>query len=470
MSEKINGKSVYSLREVLSSVQRTINKRYKTAFWVKAEMNKLNYYSKSGHCYPEIIERIDGNISLQVRANLWKSDYERINKDFISVLGEPLKDGIKILFYAKINFDIVYGFQLIIIDIDTSYSLGELEKEKQQTILRIKEEGLYYKNKSLVFPLLPKRIAVISVETSKGYADFKKIIDNNPSSYSFFYMLFPSLLQGEKSINEIISQLRKIRKVKHHFDIVAIIRGGGGDIGLSSFNNYELAKEISLFPLPVITGIGHATNETVAEMVAYKNAITPTELAEFLLQKFRDFDKPLNDAIISIKNLALKLILNNRNLFDHNVKLLQINSFSFYRVNLISLRQISYKVKNSSLIIIKIENSKLMSIIKNIDLRNKTFLENHKSKLKELIRIIKQNKQKSYIDSSHKLEILANIISNFDPKLVFKRGYTITRINHKLARTVKDIKIDNVIETFFFDGIIESKVSNIFKKENKNNI
>lgn len=344
-------KKIFSLKEVLTSVRNTISDRYKTEFWVRAEMNKLNFYSKSGHCYPEIIEKIEGNVSLQVKANLWKNDYERINKGFISVLGVPLKDGIKILFQARINFDIIYGFQLIIIDIDPSYSLGELEREKQLTILKIKEEGLFNKNKLLVLLLLPKRIAVISVETSKGFADFKNIINNNPCNYSFFYLLFPTLMQGEKSINEIISQFRKIKRVIHHFDLVAIIRGGGGDIGLASFNNYELAKEISLFPIPVITGIGHATNETVTEMVAYKNAITPTELAEFLVQRFREFDKPLNDALLIIKKIVLNIFNNQKCLFEYSVKLFKINSLSIIKKNFLQLGKLQLILKINLIII-----------------------------------------------------------------------------------------------------------------------
>src|SRR5690606_17990837 len=130
----------------------------------------------------------------------------------------------------------------------------------------------YERNKKLPFPILPQRIAIISVETSKGYADFLSVIDGNPWKYKFFHFLFPSLLQGEKAVDGIIQQLRRIRKVTKHFDVVAIIRGGGGDVGLTCYNNYRLAKEIAEFPLPVITGIGHATNETVSEIIAHFNA------------------------------------------------------------------------------------------------------------------------------------------------------------------------------------------------------
>ncbi|PZP49622.1 MAG: exodeoxyribonuclease VII large subunit, partial [Pseudopedobacter saltans] len=296
MPENIDDRKVFSLLEVNNSIKRTIAERYSSSFWVMAEMNKLNYYSHSGHCYPELVEKNEGKTMALMNGLLWRSDYERINTKFRHVLKEPLKSGIKILFLASVNYDPVYGVSLWIKDIDPSFSLGELEKEKQESIVRLHAEGIFDRNKTLPIAQLPQRIAIISVETSKGYSDFLKVIDSNPFGYKFFHMLFPALLQGERSIPSIIRQLDLIKKVLHHFDLVAIIRGGGGDVGLSSYNNYDLAAAIATFPIPVITGIGHSTNETVSEIVSYKNAITPTELGDWLLQLFHNFSVPVQNA------------------------------------------------------------------------------------------------------------------------------------------------------------------------------
>ena len=104
MAEDINGRKIFSLYEVTRSIQKTIADRYKDAYWIKAEMNKLNFYRQSGHCYPELVEKHDGKVIAQIRSNLWKDDYLRINSMFQRVLNEPLKEGIKILFLATISF------------------------------------------------------------------------------------------------------------------------------------------------------------------------------------------------------------------------------------------------------------------------------------------------------------------------------------------------------------------------------
>lgn len=329
MPEKNNDKTIFSLLEVTQSIEKTINQRYSQSYWIKAEMNKLNYYKHSGHCYPELVEKKDGKVIAQLKAILWKNDYQRINQSFVNLLNEPLKNGIKILFLGKISFDSMYGLSLTIQDIDVNYTLGDLEREKQETIQQLIQENLFNQNKTLPFPLLPKRLAVISVETSNGYADFLKVIEKNPWQYQIFLYLFPSLLQGDRAIKSIITQLKKIEKVKSHFDVVAIIRGGGGDIGLSCYNNYELCKTIASFPLPVITGIGHSTNKTVAEMVAYEDAITPTKLGEYLIQKFHNFSIPIQQAQEHIVQITQQLLNHQFFILEQYSKQLSQHSFSF---------------------------------------------------------------------------------------------------------------------------------------------
>jgi exodeoxyribonuclease VII large subunit len=258
-------------------------------------MLKLNHYEHSGHCYPDLVEKTNNRIVAQTRAIIWKDDFIRINRRFIETIKEPVKDGISVLIYCRINFDPLYGLSLRIIDMDPSLYLGELEKEKMETIAKIKKEGLWNKNKELPFALLPKRLAIISVKSSKGYSDFLNIIYKEKENFSIFTYIFPSLLQGDHAVESILMALNNIEIVKHHFDCVLLIRGGGGDIGLSCYNNYELVKRIATFPIPVLTGIGHSTNETVCEMVSFQSTITPTNLADFIISKFKNFNNNLNN-------------------------------------------------------------------------------------------------------------------------------------------------------------------------------
>jgi len=414
-------KKIFTLSQVAASIKKTLTERYSQAYWVKAEMNKLNFYQHSGHCYPDLVEKKDNKIIAEMRGMLWKGDYQAINRRFIDTVNEPLKDGISILFLARISFDSLYGIGLQIIDIDPTFSLGELTREKLVTIRRLKEEKLFDLNRSLSFPLLPKRLAIISVETSKGLADFLKIIDHNPWSYRFEHRLFPALLQGDRAIESIRRQLSEVRARHQEFDALAIIRGGGGDIGLTCYNDYRLASDLARFPLPVLTGIGHATNETISEMVAYKNAITPSELADFLIQHFHQFAIPVLEAEKVLRRMPLEYLADKRR----------------------EIGQMSRQFQLASLGMIREQGSQCDHLRDHLKLHVVQFFRNTLSGLKNM---------------EQHLKIL-------HPDNVLKRGFTLNYQSGKVIKSVSEIKKEEEISTVFYDGEIRSTINKILTKE-----
>ena len=461
MPEEINNRKVFTLTEVANSIKKLISGRYRSSYWIKAELNKLNHYSHSGHCYPDLMEKREGKITSQLRAILWKDDYRQINRRFKEVLHEPLKDGIKILFLAQIRFDPVHGLSLHIVDIDPSYTLGDLEREKLETIKKLTNEGLVARNRQQILPILPGRIAVVSVETSKGYADFLRVIDDNPWKYKFFHMLFPALLQGDKAVYSIISQLQRIQKVKAHFDLVAIIRGGGGDIGLSAYNKYELAKSIALFPLPVITGIGHATNETVVEMVAHQNEITPTKLAESLIHRYHDFSNLVRKAEETILRQGLKLIQSNRDQFNNMLQLMKLHASGMLNSHKSHLKDAGKAIRMYTHFITRnnrdyliAEQQKRLHHQYNLTLQiQKSSLKSAKDLLfKESERLISENKKTLTESEKNTMQL--------HPENVLKRGYSITRIDGNAISNADQLKQDDLLETTFYDGKINSIVIN----------
>lgn len=414
MPENIEDKQVFSLLEVTRSVQRTIAKRYARTYWIKAEMNKLNHYTHSGHAYPELVEKKDGKIVAEMRGTLWRSTYNRINAEFIKYLGEPLKDGISLVFEASITYHPMYGMGLSISNIDVSYVLGELEKEKKESIAKLRKEGLFDKNRQLSFPLLPKRIAIISVETSKGLSDFYKIIENNSWGYKMECTLYPALLQGDKSIPSILNQLANIRNNLADFDVVTIIRGGGGEVGLSSYNNYHLARAVAQFPIPVLTGIGHATNETVCEMVAYRNAITPSNLAEFLLQRFHEFATVLHTAEQKIANRVERQFSIEKQKISHSVNVINWRSH-----NLIE--------------------------------RAKQILENNKLQVTAGSKRIIEEQQRTLENNKRTLKLA-------DPITILNKGFALVWHDGKIVTSKTQLKEGDVIRNQLRDGEVESKV------------
>jgi exodeoxyribonuclease VII large subunit len=429
--------NVFTLLQVTQNIQNVVNQVFKTGFWVKAEVNKLNFYAHSGHCFPELVEKTNGKVVAEMRSTIWNSDVSRINANFIKTLGEPLKDGITVLLYAMVDFHPTYGLTLKISDIDPSFTLGELEKEKQESIQKLKSEGIFSLNKTKHLPLLPKRIAIISVESSKGYSDFMQVIQKNQWNYQFETFLFPAILQGDNAAPTIIAQLKRIQKVIQHFDVVAIIRGGGGDVGLSCYNNYGLAREIAMFPIPVFSGIGHSTNETVSEMVSYRNAITPTELADFLIQEFHNFWVPVQKAQEKIIQMSREVLQNSRKQLTNEVNFLKAH---------LKLQLQSYR----NILDLSKQNLKGLSL---------EFLSNQRTTINtvlqpNLIRSAKISLKNSLI----LIEGQEKVVNLLNPLNLLKRGYSLTFVDGKILKSVENIQKGQRIQTQFVDGIVDSEV------------
>lgn len=341
MTENIQ---IFSLKQVALSIEKTIASRYHQNYWVKAEIHKLNKYP-SGHAFPELVEKEEGKIVAQMNGSIWKQNLQRIEKIFVDQVQEPLKDGIQVLMLVKVSFNPTFGLSLQIQDIDPAFTLGQLQKEKDITLKKLKAEGLLQTNQLLPYPLIAKRIAIISAATSKGLSDFYQVLDQNSFGYTFHTQFYEAYVQGDIAVDSILAALQQIEKYKSQFDVVVIVRGGGAEVGLTCYNNYELCKAIATFPLPIITGIGHSTNLTVAELIAYSSAITPTQLAEMLIAQFRDFElriERLSQAVV--KNAQLQ-IQRNREKISQVVQNLAWVKNQFFKIKLTELSHLEQKIE-----------------------------------------------------------------------------------------------------------------------------
>lgn len=434
--EIFNERPVYTLTEISKSLQSVINKTYTKAYYIKAEIAKLNVYPHSGHCYPELVEKDNNRICAQMRAVIWKAQFDNINEKFIKITGERIKEGISILCLATIEFSPQYGLALYIQDIEPSYTLGELMKNKLAVIARLKAEGIFTSNKQKTLPLLPKRIAVISVETSKGYSDFMVTLQQNSWGYCFECELFPSVLQGDKAISTITARLTEIEQRRQDFDCVVIVRGGGGDVGMSCYDDYTLASKVATFPLPVISGIGHSTNESITDMVSFTNKITPTEVAYFLIQQFHNFAIKLEEIQESIQKYVSLLLTEER----HKVE--QIEN--------------SYKLKATQFI--AREKNRIEQSESNFQLASARFISSKKNQVEQCFLRLQLSSKQLLNSKKQALDTIESKIHLLHPDNVLKRGYSISLVNGKALTDTAKVKTGDKMVTKLYKGEIISEI------------
>ena len=453
---------VFTLRQVVSSIRKTIEERYNREYWVKAEMHKLGQ-TRAGHCYPELVQKEDGKIVAEMRGTIWKHSFDRINTRFMQVVKEPLKEDTTLLMKVKVQFHEIYGMSLQITDIDPNYALGELQRERAETLKKLQKENLLNANQNVDFPLLPKRVAVISAESSKGLSDFMKVIEENDWNYNFFTMLFPAYLKGDQAEHSIIAQLNSILKVRDHFDIVVIVRGGGGEVGMSCYNNYNLCRAIASFPIPVLTGIGHSTNLTVAEMVSYRNAITPTELGDFLIQAFHNFSMPIKEAATSIKVHAVQSIeMSKVQLGKTSSSFSAIATGALGREKLI-LQAMRNHLKSESKVHVQASKERISKLEHSTVSLGRLSIQHQRSKLVRIAEQLPIYTKSRILKSTNDLERIQQSIRLMDPINVLNRGFSITTINGKTIGENNNVEKGDVISTRTAKFTIESEVTS--KKE-----
>ena len=429
-------------------------------YWVIAEISEIreNY---SGHCYLELIEKQsdEKNIRSKAKAIIWSSRYRFLKSFFENSTGETLRDGIKILIKIKVEYHEQFGLSLIISDIDPSFTVGEMAAKRQQVIKRLEDEGVISMNRELELPSVPCNIAVISSKNAAGYSDFINHLKGNSYGYVFNTALFDASMQGAETEHSVISALDSIADKCDLFDLVVIIRGGGSQTDLSWFDNYNIAYHITQFPLPVITGIGHERDMTVADLVAFRSLKTPTAVADFLIDCFVETENTLTGMSREITEIARKIIEKNRNRLE----------LSRMRLIPVSRMMLSDAKENLSIKIIEIINLGKEVILKagiapsnyytRLVAATKTISSNRESDLDRKTRNLITFSSNALSKNNSTLSQFESSLNILNPENVLKRGYTITSMNGKLVKTAEELKQGDNIRTVFIDGIVHSNVT-----------
>ena len=296
-----------TLSELQHRIKSAVEGSLALPLWVVAEVSelKVNY---SGHCYLELVEKSEptrGGTPIpraQVRAVIWRSQYGMLASYFEAQTGSRLAVGMKILAKVVVSYHELYGLSLQITDLDASYTLGEVERQRQMTIAQLQRDGVWDMNRSLSLPRPLQRIAVVSSAAAAGYRDFCNELRDG--GYAFSLTLFDVVVQGAAAEDSICAALEEVALKQEQFDVVVLIRGGGSASDLSCFNSYRLCSYVAQFPLPVITGIGHDKDTSVADMVAHTPLKTPTAVAAWLTEGMACEMAWLDDAARTLSDMA----------------------------------------------------------------------------------------------------------------------------------------------------------------------
>lgn len=428
-----------SLQELNNRVKAAVQAAFPETYWVRAEMSDVRTNVTSGHCYLEFIEKDPqtGQLLAKARGSIWARTFRMLKPYFEMETGQVFASGLKVLVNVSVEFHELYGYNLTVWDIDPAYTLGDMLRKRMEIIRQLKSEGVFELNKELPFPILPRRVAVISSPTAAGYGDFLNQLMHNKAGYPFYVKLFPAIMQGERTEESVIAALDRIDRHRECFDVVVIIRGGGATSDLNSFDSYLLAANCAQFPLPIVTGIGHERDDTIVDLVAHTRMKTPTAVAEFLI---RQMDQVANEVAQLQQTFCLRV---TDRLTQQKNRLQQLGN------------------RLPTLVVNRIERDRslLQRLGGQLPVMTTSLLKQQQSVI-DTLRLRLVGSVDNRLAEGHRfVQLTEQFVKMASPDYVLKRGYSLTLRNGRIVKHASEVAVGDVLTTRMADGELRSTVT-----------
>ena len=455
------------IKEVLDNSFRAVS------FWVMADITNHLFKSATNYHYFELVEKdtATNNILAKFSTKSWGSGAQKI-KNFEEITGQKFSNNIQVLVNVIIEFHPMYGLQLQVMDIDPNFTLGMIEKQRRENIRLLLaqnptfigfENGLYWtKNKRLKLPVVIQHIAVISSGSSAGLEDFKHTLGKNEHGFKFKVDDYFTQVQGDNHADKMRQKLIDVFTSGIQYDVVVITRGGGSDTDFLIFDNYSVGQAIAKFPIPIITGIGHQKNTTIADLMAHTSTNAPTKTAEFIIahnkrfeellvqfqqkivikaqQLLSDRNKKLNDVNSRIKEEARTVISMNKDLLVKYNQVItgQTKTVLFNKKSL--LQSISQKICTKPVIMVSQQLSEVENLDKNIQSYTKMYLKNAKGYLGHLEKIIKMSRPEKILEMGFAMVKHKGKLVSSASKIDLNDDVTIVMKDAEMTATIKTKK------------------------------
>ncbi len=464
------------LSEFTALIKQTLDDRFAgQTFWVIAEISSLNHHARSNMYYFHLIEKEEhsGQIKAEISAVAF-SQLANAIQEFEQQTGQQFQNGIQVLLNVSVSYHPVYGLKVSMLKIDASFTIGQLQKQREATLAKLLVEnpdsvqfvnGQYHtRNQGLKIPLVIQRVAVISSETSAGLQDFKHTVEENSYGYKISVQLFQTAVQGDEQGKQLVEKLIEVFRAPQAFDIVVIVRGGGAQTDFLMFDAYPVARAIARFPIPVLTGLGHLKDISIADLMAHTALKTPTKVAEFIIAHNRQFE----ERILQIRQQII-IKTQQRLTFEKEILASKINEIqTSFRILLQTqseeLQSIKHKLLIQSQGVLNKNSDSLNELSQKLSLRPATIISNAQNNFENKKLEFEQIVLRRIKNQENKLQHFTSLFRALSPANTLKRGFAIVIKDGVIQTDARQIKKDDSIQVYL--GESELDVS-VIKKQKK---
>ncbi len=414
--------TVHTLFELNEFIRRMFALNFPEAVWVRAEIGQVQV--ARGHCWLELVEKDErsGDIIAQTGAVVWRHQLDELYDQLGSELDALLQAGMEIQARVRVEYHERYGLKLHVLDLDSDYTLGRLERARRRLIDKLQQEGLLDKNRQRPLPLVVQRLALISAPTAAGLEDFVTHLSENEFGYAFRHELFPAAMQGVLTEKEVLARLGEIEARQRDFDCVVLLRGGGSRLDLAAFDSEALCRAVAAFPLPVLTAIGHETDETVLDLVAHTRLKTPTAAADWLIRHNMRFEMEIEVLEERLREAARFLVQGRRDALARLHRSLHLAVSHRLQREQLALDSLHQRARKASTWLLR--------------------------------------------TATRELDALERQLALLRPEHIMRRGYSLTTLpDGRLLRSARELEPGTLIRTHLPDGIVHSRTTDAEKKD-----
>ena len=423
----------WTVRELSEAIGDRLRAAFPTDVWVRGEIHDLSRPA-SGHVYFTLVDA-DGTGRTQLSVMLSATDKSRVNRLLLKAGGRVrMTDGTEVRIRGRLDW---YGprgqLQLRMASIDPAFTLGQLAAARAELLDRLRADGLLDANRTRAMPLLPLRVGVVTSSGSAAEADLLDELDR--CAYAFEVRVADVRVQGADAPSSIAGAITWFSA--RDVDVVVVVRGGGAATDLAAFDHELVARAIAASRHPVITGVGHEIDRTVADELAHTVAKTPTAAAQHLIGLVALAHQRSEMAFAAVVTIADRRL---RQVTDH-------------------LDRAAARASTAAVAATRSELTRIDGVAGRVGQLAHRHLLRAERQMDDGRRRLHRSARRRLDDTDGHLDVLAARVSVADPRRAMARGWSITRrADGTIVRSVADAPAGSVLHTVLADGSLTSTV------------
>lgn len=445
----------YEVAELLSELTETVEAAFPDEIWIRGQIRNLGK-SRKGHVYFDLVTPTPADRNPQAVLPVVLFDWYRkiVNRILGQGAAGQMIDGVEIRIRGSVSIYEARGqLQLQMKTIDPAYTLSRLAGQRDRLLAELKAAGLLERNKELSLPTLPLRVALVTSAGSAAEADFRDVLAASGVGWEILVVDTP--VQGFGSEQRIAAALALAEE--HGAEVIALVRGGGARTELAPFDSAEVAHAVAGRTVPVITGIGHEIDRSVADIVAHTSYNTPTACAAAIVEQAARFDRAILDLWRRIEGSAGALLASDRRLLNATAQRTGAAASASCRGARSDVRRLALAIDRAARHGAERARWHLDAQHSLTAGRVSTRLENHR-------RLLASAAERLCLDTAHALETQHRRLDAldaqaraYDPQRALERGWTITTDGAgRLLRSVAEIALGATLRTRMSDGTVTS--------------